>query len=159
MKLFLRRNAPLFYALAAMLALYIPWLNRGYINLEYAFPMAAQGLSDLTESALIDAYWSNQANPLGYSLFLAAIYKLVGYHDWFWLARLPSIIGCGLMIVAGLIIFRARSSSQHQNFLLLNKRIAEQSQISDRASLQGKPLTGDFQPYLIQPDRRQCETA
>ena len=118
MKLFLRRNAPLFYALAAMLALYIPWLNRGYINLEYAFPMAAQGLSDLTESALIDAYWSNQANPLGYSLFLAAIYKLVGYHDWFWLARLPSIIGCGLIIVAGLIVLRSKSSSQRHNFLL-----------------------------------------
>lgn len=118
MKLFLRRNAPLLYALAAMLALYIPWLNHGYINLEYAFPMAAQGLSDLTESALIDAYWSNQANPLGYSLFLAAIYKLVGYHDWFWLARLPSIIGCGLIIVAGSIVFRSKSSSQRQNFLL-----------------------------------------
>jgi hypothetical protein len=118
MKLFLRRNAPLFYVLAAMLALYIPWLNRGYINLEYAFPMAAQGLSNLTESSLIDAYWSNQANPLGYSLFLAAIYKLVGYHDWFWLARLPSLIGCGLVIVAGLIIFRSKSSSQRQNFLL-----------------------------------------
>ena len=118
MKLFLRRNAPLFYALAAMLALYIPWLNRGYINLEYAFPMAAHGLSDLTDSALIDAYWSNQANPLGYSLFLAAIYKLVGYHDWFWLARLPSIIGCGLIIVAGLIVLRSKSSSQRHNFLL-----------------------------------------
>jgi hypothetical protein len=118
MELFLRRNAPLFYVLAAMLALYVPWLNRGYINLEYAFPMAAQGLSNLTESSLIDAYWSNQANPLGYSLFLAAIYKLFGYHDWFWLARLPSIIGCGLMIVAGLIIFRSKSSSQIQNFLL-----------------------------------------
>jgi hypothetical protein len=118
MELFLRRNAPLFYVLAAMLALYVPWLNRGYINLEYAFPMAAQGLSNLTESSLIDAYWSNQANPLGYSLFLAAIYKLFGYHDWFWLARLPSIIGCGLMIVAGLIIFRSKTSSQRQNFLL-----------------------------------------
>jgi hypothetical protein len=118
MKLFLRRNAPLFYVLAAMLALYVPWLNRGYINLEYAFPMAAQGLSNLTESSLIDAYWSNQANPLGYSLFLAAIYKLVGYHDWFWLARLPSIIGCGLILVAGLIILRSKSSSQIQNFLL-----------------------------------------
>jgi hypothetical protein len=118
MKLFLRRNAPLFYVLAAMLALYVPWLNRGYINLEYAFPMAAQGLSNLSESSLIDAYWSNQANPLGYSLFLAAIYKFVGYHDWFWLARLPSIIGCGLILVAGLIILRSKSSSQRQNFLL-----------------------------------------
>jgi hypothetical protein len=117
MRLFLRRNAPLFSVIAAMLALYIPWLNRGYTNLEYAFPMAAQGLSNVKESALIDAYWSNQANPLGYSLFLAAIYKLVGYQDWFWLARLPSIIGCGLIMGAGLIILRSTSSSQSQNFL------------------------------------------
>ena len=84
MKLFLHRNAPLFYVLAAMLVLYIPWLNRGYINLEYAFPMAAQGLSESMNSTLIDVYWSNQANPLGYSLFLASIYKLFCYHDWFW---------------------------------------------------------------------------
>ena len=116
MKLFLRLNAPLFYALGAMLALYIPWLNHGYLNSEYAFPMAAQGLSESTNSALIDAYWSNQANPLGYSLFLAFIYKLFGYHGWFWLARLPSIIGCGLIIISGFIFFRFKLSSERQKF-------------------------------------------
>ena len=116
MKLFLHRNAPLFYALGAMLVLYIPWLNRGYINLEYAFPMAAQGLSESMNSTLIDAYWSNQANPLGYSLFLACIYKLFGYHDWFWLARLPSIIGCGLIIISGFILFRFKLSTGRHNF-------------------------------------------
>ena len=116
MKLFLHRNVPLFNALAAMLVLYIPWLNRGYINLEYAFPMAAQGLSESMNSTLIDAYWSNQANPLGYSLFLASIYKLFGYHDWFWLARLPSIIGCGLIIISGFILFRFKLSTGRHNF-------------------------------------------
>ncbi len=116
MKLFLHRNAPLFYALGAMLVLYIPWLNRGYINLEYAFSMAAQGLSESTNSTLIDAYWSNQANPLGYSLFLASIYKLFDYHDWFWLARLPSIIGCGLIIISGFILFRFKLSTGRHNF-------------------------------------------
>ncbi|NDF66894.1 MAG: hypothetical protein EB142_03260, partial [Actinobacteria bacterium] len=129
MKLFLRRNAPLFYVLAVMLALYIPWLNRGYTNLEYAFPMAANGLSDFSNSTLIDAYWSNQANPLGYSLFLAAIYKLLGYRDWFWMARLPSIVGIGLMVLSGWILFRDRLLVVRSNFyswsalLILNPMI------------------------------------
>ena len=129
MKLFLRRNAPLFYVLAAMLVLYIPWLNRGYTNLEYAFPMAANGLSDFSNSTLIDAYWSNQANPLGYSLFLAAIYKLLGYRDWFWMARLPSIVGIGLMVLSGWILFRDRLLVVRSNFyswsalLILNPMI------------------------------------
>ncbi|GBL21587.1 hypothetical protein EMGBS4_16470 [Acidimicrobiaceae bacterium] len=43
MKLFLRRNAPLFYMLLAMIVLYAPWMGRGYVNLEYPFSMAARG--------------------------------------------------------------------------------------------------------------------
>ena len=118
MKLFLRRNAPLFYALAAMLALYIPWLNRGYTNLEYVFPMAAQGLSDITNSDLIDAYWGSQANPLGYSLVLASIFQSIGYHEWFWLTRVPSMFGAVFIILAGFILLRAQYAPGRRQFYL-----------------------------------------
>ena len=118
MKLFLRRNAPLFYALGAMLALYIPWLNRGFTNLEYVFPMAARGLSDITNSDLINAYWDDQANPLGYSLILASIFRAIGYHEWFWLTRVPAIFGAIFIILSGFILLRAQNLPGRRHFYL-----------------------------------------
>ena len=118
MKLFLRRNAPLFYALGAMLALYIPWLNRGYTNLEYVFPMAARGLSDITNSDLINAYWDVQANPLGYSLILASIFRAIGYHEWFWLTRVPAIFGAIFIILSGFMLLRAQNLPGRRHFYL-----------------------------------------
>ena len=101
MKLFLRRNAPLFYALASMLALYIPWLNRGYNNYEYPFVLAARGLADSASASLIDAYWPSIANPLGYSLLLSLLYRFFGFSDAFWVSRLPALSGMVLILVAG----------------------------------------------------------
>ena len=86
MSLFLKRNAPVFYMLLAMIVLYAPWMGRGYVNFEYPFSMAARGLADPSQSGLIESYFAVQANPLGYSFVLALLYKIVGYHDWFWLA-------------------------------------------------------------------------
>ena len=101
-----------------MLALYIPWLNRGYTNLEYVFPMAARGLSDITNSDLINAYWGDQANPLGYSLILASIFRAIGYHEWFWLARVPAIFGAIFIILSGFILLRAQNLPGRRHFYL-----------------------------------------
>ena len=108
MSLFLKRNAPVFYMLLAMIVLYAPWMGRGYVNLEYPFSMAARGLSDSRFAEQVDVYFGVQANPLGYSFVLAMIYKIFGYHDWFWLAKLPSLGGALMIIVSGWMLTRDR---------------------------------------------------
>jgi hypothetical protein len=105
MKLFLRRNAPLFYVLAAMLALYIPWLNRGYLNYEWPHVLAGEALAYPAKIDLLKSYWSTgQANPLGYPLFNALLQRLVPWTDSPWLWRIPSLIGCGLIITWGWLV-------------------------------------------------------
>jgi hypothetical protein len=105
MKLYLRRNAPLFYAIAAMLALYIPWLNRGYSNWEWPHVLAGEALAYPEKIGLLDAYWSTgQANPLGYPLFNALLQRLVPWTDAPWLWRVPSLVGCGLIVTWGWLV-------------------------------------------------------
>ena len=116
MKLFLRRNSPVLYMLLAMVVLYAPWMGRGYVNLEYPFSMAARALSDSRYAGQIDTYFANQANPLGYSFVLAIIYKIFGYHDWFWLAKLPSLCGALMILISGWILTRDRWQSRRSLF-------------------------------------------
>ena len=116
MSLFLKRNAPVFYMLLAMIVLYAPWMGRGYVNLEYPFSMAARGLSDTRFADQVDFYLGMQANPLGYSFVLAIIYKIFGYHDWFWLAKLPSLCGALMIIVSGWMMTRNRWHGRHSLF-------------------------------------------
>jgi len=116
MKLFLKRNSPVFYMLLVMVVLYAPWMGRGYVNLEYPFSMAARALSDSRYSAQMDVYFANQANPLGYSFVLAIIYKVFGYHDWFWLAKLPSLCGALMILISGWILTRDRWQSRRSLF-------------------------------------------
>ena len=116
MRFFLRRHSPLFMSLAAMLVLYIPWLNRGYVNFEFPFQMAARGLSDSRYAVMLDAYWQNQANPLGYSMFLSWIYRVFGFHEWFWLARVPSVVGACLLLIAGYMLMRPRDEDDSKGF-------------------------------------------
>jgi hypothetical protein len=118
MKLFLRRNAPLFYALGAMLALYIPWLNRGYNNYEYPFVFAGRALANSADADLINAYWPYIANPLGYSIVLSAIYKVFSFQDQFWVSRLPAISGAALVITSGWIMKKTTSSSGNTSFYI-----------------------------------------
>ena len=99
-----------------MLVLYTPWMGRGYVNLEYPFSMAARALADPSQSGLIDSYFAVQANPLGYSFVLALLYKIVGYHDWFWLAKLPSLCGGLMIIVAGWMLTRERWANTRSLF-------------------------------------------
>ena len=115
MKLFLRRNAPLFYALAAMLVLYIPWLNRGFNNYEFPFLFAGRALAFDADAALIDIYWPNMANPLGYSFILSLIYRSFGFSDSFWISRFPAMVGVALIIISGWLI--TKSSWEHKRHL------------------------------------------
>ena len=91
-------------------------MGRGYVNLEYPFSMAARALADPSQSGLIDSYFAVQANPLGYSFVLALLYKIVGYHDWFWLAKLPSLCGGLMIIVSGWILTRERWANTRSLF-------------------------------------------
>jgi hypothetical protein len=119
MKLFLRRNAPLFYALGAMLALYIPWLNRGYSNWEWPHVLAGEALAYPQKIELLDAYWSTgQANPLGYPLFNAFLQRLVPWTDAPWLWRVPSLIGCGLIITWGWLVREELGEESGKKFSL-----------------------------------------
>jgi hypothetical protein len=119
MKLFLRRNAPLFYALGAMLALYIPWLNRGYSNWEWPHVLAGEALAYPEKIGLLDAYWSTgQANPLGYPLFNALLQRLVPWTDAPWLWRVPSLVGCGLIVTWGWLVRDEFGKEPGKKFLL-----------------------------------------
>ncbi|CAB4751195.1 MAG: hypothetical protein F2712_00850 [Actinobacteria bacterium] len=118
MKLFLRRNSPVLYMMLAMVVLYAPWMGRGYVNLEYPFSMAARALSDSRYAGQIDTYFAVQANPLGYSFVLAIIYKIFGYHDWFWLAKLPSLCGALMILVSGWMLTRDRWQSRRSLFYI-----------------------------------------
>jgi hypothetical protein len=100
----------------AMVVLYAPWMGRGYVNLEYPFSMAARALSDSRYSAQMDIYFANQANPLGYSFVLAIIYKIFGYHDWFWLAKIPSLCGALMILASGWMLTRDRWQSRRSLF-------------------------------------------
>jgi hypothetical protein len=128
MKLFLRRNAPLFYVLAAMLALYVPWLNRGYLNYEWATVLAGKGLSSEEYSFYLQAYRdAGHMNPLGYPFMISLIYRTIGYFDFLWLSKVPAMIGSVLIIIWGYAHLRHRQD--HLNFyvwsllLLLNPMV------------------------------------
>ena len=119
----LRRNAPVFWSLAGMFALYIPWMNRGNVNLEYVFPIAGRALAFSKNAYLLDAYWGVQANPLGYPLSVAALYRIFGFHDWFWLARVPSLLGGAMLIVAGWMLSRDRWLARRSSFFVWSAMI------------------------------------
>jgi len=98
----LRRHAPLAYACFAMLALYTPWINRGFINLEWGVALAARGLHTSDDFRFLQAYFdSGNANPLGYPFLLAIIYRLGLPVDAFWTTRIPSIVGTLLILIWG----------------------------------------------------------
>ena len=102
MKLFLRRNAPLFYALGAMLALYIPWLNRGYLNWEWGTVLAGRGLSSSEDFYYLQAYEdSGHANPLGYPFMISLIHRVFGFSEVFWYSRVPSLVGALIVLIWG----------------------------------------------------------
>ena len=102
MKLFLRRNAPLFYALASMLALYIPWLNRGYLNYEWGTVLAGRGMSSSEDFFYLQAYKdSGHANPLGYPFMISLIHRVFGFSEVFWYSRVPSLISALIVLIWG----------------------------------------------------------
>ena len=102
MKLFLRRNAPLFYALGAMLALYIPWLNRGYLNWEWGTVLAGRGMSSSEDFFYLQAYQdSGHANPLGYPFMISLIHRVFGFSEVFWYSRVPGLVSALIVLVWG----------------------------------------------------------
>jgi len=114
MKLFLKRHSPLFISLAAMLALYIPWLNRGYLNWEWPHALAGQALAFPEKASLLNSYWATgQANPLGYPLMNSIMQLLVGGSESFWVSRVPSLIGCGLIVTWGWLSNHGDSNSRN----------------------------------------------
>lgn len=102
MKLFLRRNAPLFYALAAMLVLYIPWLNRGYLNWEWGTVLAGRGMSSSEDFFYLQAYKdSGHANPLGYPFLISLVHRVFGFSEVFWYSRVPGLVSALLVLIWG----------------------------------------------------------
>jgi len=117
MRLFLKRHSPLFISLAAMLALYIPWLNRGYVNLEFPFVLAGRALAFHADGELIGGYWGSIANPLGYSIVLSLLFRVFGVHE-FWLSRLPAVLGAALILASIWVLTREMWATRRPYFLL-----------------------------------------
>ena len=102
-----------------MLALYIPWLNRGYSNWEWPHVLAGEALAYPEKIGLLDAYWSTgQANPLGYPLFNALLQRLVPWTDAPWLWRVPSLVGFGLIVTWGWLVRDEFGKEPGKKFLL-----------------------------------------
>ena len=119
MKLFLRRNAPLFFALGAMLALYIPWLNRGYLNWEWGTVLAGRGMSSSEDFFYLQAYKdSGHANPLGYPFMISLIHRVFGFSDVFWYSRVPSLVSALFLLVWGFHEFRRRDKFSLEVFYI-----------------------------------------
>jgi hypothetical protein len=109
MKLFLRRNAPLFYVLGAMLALYIPWLNRGYLNFEWGTALAGRGLSSSENFYYLQAYKdSGHANPLGYPFLISLMHRVFGFKEAFWYSRIPALACALILLIWGFRELRRR---------------------------------------------------
>ena len=109
MKLFLRRSAPLFYALGAMLALYVPWLNRGYLNYEWGVVLAGRGLSSSEDFYYLQAYKeSGHANPLGYPFLISLMHRVFGFSEAFWYSRVPALACALILLVWGFRELRRR---------------------------------------------------
>ena len=100
MKLFLRRNAPLFYAIAAMLALYVPWLNRRFNNYEYPYWLAARSFAFEQDVRLIDSYIGVVGNPMGTSFTLSLLYRILPLVDEVWFPRILGVLGMSMVLLA-----------------------------------------------------------
>jgi len=108
---------PLIYSLLLVLFLYVPWISSGYVNYEFPVEIAARVLSRSGLDGEMKFYFLNQANPLGYSIFLSFIYRIFGYHDWQWLTRVPSLFGACLSCIAGWMLFKRLVDPSGKGFL------------------------------------------
>ncbi len=81
--------------------------------------LAGEALAYPEKIELLDAYWSTgQANPLGYPLFNALLQRLVPWTDAPWLWRVPSLIGCGLIITWGWLVREEFGKEPGKKFFL-----------------------------------------
>jgi len=108
---------PLICSLLLVLFLYVPWISSGYVNYEFPVEIAARVLSRSGLDSEMKFYFDNQANPLGYSIFLSFIYRIFGYHDWQWLTRVPSLFGACLSCIAGWVLFKKLVDPRGKGFL------------------------------------------
>ena len=109
MRLFLRRQSPLFVSFATVLAFYIPWLNRGYANFEFPFVLAGRGLSSSEDFFYLQAFEdSGQANPLGYPFLISLMHRVFGFSEAFWYSRVPALACTFILLVWGFCELRRR---------------------------------------------------
>ena len=95
-----------------MLALYIPWLNRGYLNYEWGTVLAGRGLSSSEEFYYLQAYKdSGHANPLGYPFMISLIHRVFGFSEVFWYSRVPSLVSALIVLMWGFHELRRRDKS------------------------------------------------
>lgn len=80
---------------------------------------AGEAIAFKEKSYLMDAYWeTEQANPLGYPLFVAIIKRFLFWSDAPWLNRAPSLIGACLIICWGWFSRKEYKEKENKNFLI-----------------------------------------
>lgn len=82
------------------------FLNAAPVNLEFAFQEAAKTLATPDYSEGADRYFTYQANPLGFSLLTAGLWKLTHLPPSFWSPRLLSLAGAIAVLYSGYQWFR-----------------------------------------------------
>jgi hypothetical protein len=109
----------------ALVAGHAPFLNRPYVNLEFAYAEAARSFADPAYPDGLERYWNVQASPLGYSILSSVFMRLAPSPNQnqnqgqnpdsglFWPARIASLLGAMMMLTAGWLVCRRLSVKPH----------------------------------------------
>jgi hypothetical protein len=108
----------LVFWLAVMICGHAVVLNEPFVNQEVAFSEGARSLAEPGYRDGLTRYWRHQVNPLGYSAITALIRSVGHLAAAFWTARLASLAGGALILVAGYLWFRKTGSLRADLFWL-----------------------------------------
>ncbi len=93
------------------------WLDRPFINQEFAFAAAGRALATAPVGAELAYFWHYQANPLGYPLLLSGLHRLGLPGDSFVTPRLPALAGGVMILLCGVLLGR-RAIAVNRRWLL-----------------------------------------
>ena len=103
---------------ALSIVLHAIYINTPFVNLEFVFANATQSLLSSEAGQGLSAYFSMQANPLGYVGFSTFFHFLMGEPEGFWSYRLASLSGLVAILGAGAIFTSSLKSNSIREFNL-----------------------------------------
>lgn len=93
------------------------WLDRPFVNQEFAFAAGGRALATAPVGAELAYFWQYQANPLGYPLLLSGLYRLGLPGDSYFTPRIPALAGGVMILLCGVLLGR-RAIAVNRRWLL-----------------------------------------